>query len=136
MWKKHKRVPVCLMAALSLLLLLAGCSRADVQRVVDLVPLQQELAAEYGGSTIRVELQNGSTLGVTLVYLSPVDVAWGQRAEQAREIAQFACAHHPSIDRIDQVRIGFEVKQGGGLVDTSRSAAFVFATDDLECSGG
>lgn len=135
MLKKHRSVPMCRLAVLSLLLLLAGCSRADVQGVVDLVPLQQQLAAEYGESTVKVELQNGKKLGVTLVYPSPVDAAWGQRAEQAREIAQFACAHYPSIDRIDQVRVGFEVKQGVGLVDISRSAAFVFATDDLECGG-
>jgi hypothetical protein len=136
MLKKHRGVSACCLVALGLLLLLAGCSGADVQGVVDLVPLQRELAAEYGESSMRVELHNGSTLGVTLVYPSLADVAWGQRAEQAREIAEFVCEHYPSMDRIDQVRIGFEVHQGGGIVDTTGSTAFVFAAGDLECGGG
>jgi hypothetical protein len=67
---KRKLIPsaiALILATLGFLVLLAGCSGEGIQAVQDLVPLQEQLAAEYGGSSITVEIEDGNTLGVTFV---------------------------------------------------------------------
>jgi len=118
---------------LGFLVLLAGCSGAGIQAVQDLVPLQGQLAAEYGESNIRVEIEDGNTLGVTFVSSSSNGLAGDRKAEQAREIASFVCENYASMDRVDKVWVAFEIRQDGSMVDTTGSVAFTFEKRELEC---
>ena len=135
---KRKLIPgamALILATLGFLVLLAGCSGEDIQAVQDLVPLQEQLAAEYGGSNIKVEIEDGNTLGVTFVNSSSNDLARDRKAEQAREIAWFVCENYASMDRIDKVWVAFKVHQDGSIADTTSSATFVFEKGELECGG-
>jgi hypothetical protein len=121
------------MATLGFLVLLAGCSGAGIQAVQDLVPLQEQLAAEYGESNIGVEIEDGNTLGVTFVSSSSDGLAGDRKAEQAREIASFVCENYASMDTVDEVWVAFEIRQDGTLVDTAGSVTFTFEKRELEC---
>lgn len=135
---KRKLIPgamALILATLGFLVLLAGCSGEDIQAVQDLVPLQEQLAAEYGGSSITVEIEDGNTLGVTFVNSSSNGLARDRKAEQAREIASFVCETYASMDRVDKVWVAFQVHQDGSIADTTSSATFVFEKSELECGG-
>jgi hypothetical protein len=56
--------------------------------------------------------------------------------EQAREIAEFACAHYRSMDRIDRVWVAFEIRRGRSLFEATRSLTFTFEKSELACAGG
>jgi hypothetical protein len=131
--KRYGRYSACCMVTLSFLVLLAGCSREGIQAVGDLVPLQRQLVAEYGESNIKVELQDGSTLGVTFANSASTDLAWDQKAQQAGEIASFVCNNYASMGRIIKVRVAFETDQDGFIGDSTSSTAFVFDQSELEC---
>jgi hypothetical protein len=118
---------------LGFLVLLAGCSGAGIQAVQDLVPLQEQLAAEYGESNIGVEIEDGNTLGVTFVSSSSNGLAGGRKAEQAREVASFVCENYASMDRVDEVWVAFEIRQDGTMADTTGSVTFTFEKSELEC---
>jgi hypothetical protein len=133
---KRKLIPsaiALILATLGFPVLLAGCSGEGIQAVQDLVPLQEQLAAEYGGSSIKVEIEDGNTLGVTFVNSSSNGLARDRKAEQAREIASFVCENYASMDRVDKVWVAFEVHQDGSIADTTSSATFVFEKSELEC---
>ena len=49
---------------LCFLALLTGCRGEGIQAVQDLVPLQKQLAAEYRGANIEVEIEGGTTSGL------------------------------------------------------------------------
>lgn len=118
---------------LVLLVLLTGCAGQDSQAMVDLIPLQVQLVSEYGGSAIAVALQDGNTLSVTVADGSSWSLESDQGVEQAREIAESVCEHYRSIGRIDRVRVVFEIRQDGSVVDTSGSVAYAFARGELAC---
>jgi hypothetical protein len=118
---------------LGFLVLLAGCSGAGIQAVQDLVLLQEQLAAEYGESNIRVEIEDGNTLGVTFVSSSSNGFAGDRKAEQAREVASFVCENYASMDTVDEVWVAFEIRQDGTLVDATSSVTFTFEKSELEC---
>jgi hypothetical protein len=120
---------------LVLLVLLAGCVGADNQAILNLVPLQVQLATEYGATNIVVILEDGNTLGVTVAGDSFRSAASALRAARAREIADFVCRNYAAVDRIEKVRVIFEIGQGGGLVDATASATFSFARSELACRG-
>jgi hypothetical protein len=122
------------LVTLGFLVLLARCSGEGIQAVQDLIPLQEQLAAEYGGSNSKVEIEDGNTLGVTFVSSPSNGLARDRKAEQAREIASFVCENYTSMDRIDKVWVAFEIHQAGSIVDTTSSATFVFKKSELECS--
>jgi hypothetical protein len=122
------------LVTLGFLVLLAGCSGEGIQAVQDLIPLQEQLAAEYGGSNIKVEIEDGNTLGVTFVNSSSNGLARDRKAEQAREIASFVCENYASMGKIAQVWVAFEIHQDGSIADTTSSATFVFEKGELECS--
>ena len=104
-----------------------------VQAVQNLIPLQEQLATEYGESNIKVEIEDGNALGITFVNSSSNGLAWDQKAEQAREIALFVCENYASMDRIAQVWVAFEIHQDGSIVDTTSSVTFDFKKSELEC---
>jgi hypothetical protein len=131
--KRYGRYCACCMVALVFLVLLAGCSGEGIQAVGGLIPLQRQLVAQFEASDISVELQGGSTLGVTLVNSLSNDLAWDEKAEQAREIASFACENYASMDRIDRVRVAFAIHQDGTMVDATGSATFTFEKSELAC---
>jgi hypothetical protein len=135
MLTKVGRYSVCCIGILVLLMLLAGCTGEDSQAILDLVPLEMQLLAEYGGSNIVVTLQDGDTLGFTVVADAAGSLSSEQWAEQAREIAEFACDHYRSIGSIDQVWVAFEIRQDGSVVDTTGSITYSFARDELERGG-
>ena len=121
------------LVTLGFLVLLTGCSGKGIQAVQDLIPLQEQLAAEYGGSNIKVEIEDGNTLGVTFANSSSNGLARDRKAEQAREIAWFVCENYASMDRVDKVWVAFKVHQDGSIADTTSSATFVFEKSELEC---
>ena len=113
------------------LVLLTGCAGQDSQAAVDLIPLQVQLVSEYRGSAIAVALQDGNTLSATVAGDSDWSLAGAQRAEQARQIAEFVRGHYRSIGRMDRVRVAFEIRHDGSVVDTSASIAYAFARGEL-----
>lgn len=131
--EKHRGHMAYCMVVLALLVLLTGCAGQDSQAAVDLIPLQVQLVSEYGGSAIAVALQDGNMLSVTVAGDSSSSLGGAQRVEQAREIAEFVCEHYRSIGRIDRVRVVFENRQGGSVVDSSGSLAYSFARQELAC---
>ena len=133
---KRKLIPSAIaltLVTLGFLVLLAGCSGEDIQAVQDLVPLQEQLAAEYGESSITVEIEDGNTLGVTFANSSSNGLARDRKAEQAREIASFVCENYASMDRVDEVWVAFEIHQDSSMVDTTGSVTFSFEKSELEC---
>jgi len=119
---------------LALLLILAGCAGASNQSVLELVPLQMEMAAEFGGWNVVVERQDGDTLRLMMVEeasgISPSDLG----PKRAREIAEFVCKHYGSMDRIDTVEVAFEIRRDGSVGDASGRLAYAFARTELDCS--
>jgi hypothetical protein len=114
-------------------MLLENCSGEPVQAIVDLVPLQRKLEAEYGASNVDFDLHKGGTLGVTLVDSPSGGLAWDQKEERAREIAESVCETYGLMGRYDGVRVAFKARQEGSMGDASRSAAFSFDKSELEC---
>jgi hypothetical protein len=92
------------------------------------------MVAEYGASNIIVELQDGDTLGVTLVYSSADNLDRQEMAENAREIAEFVCQRYGSMHRMDQVQVAFDI-QKGFVTYTTASATFSFGRGELDCGG-
>ena len=133
MLRKHKRCFACCMVILGFLVLLAGCSREGVQAFQDLLPLQEQLVTEYGASNIKVEIQDGNTLGITFVNSSSTGLTRDQKAEQARETALFVCENYASMGRMDKVWVAFEIHQDGSVVDATSSVTFAFEKSELEC---
>ncbi len=121
------------MVAFGLLVLLGACSRGSARAILDLVPLQKQLVAEYGVSNIVIGLQDGDTLEVTVVDGVSSDLARTRKTEQAREIAEFVCQHYASMDRVDRVWVALELREEGFLADTIGSATFAFERGELEC---
>jgi hypothetical protein len=133
MLEKYGRYSACCMVTLALLVFLAGCAGEGSQAILDLVPLQVQLVAEYGASNVVVELQDGSTLGVTIVEDAAGSPASDLGGETAREIAEFVCNHYGSIGRIDTVEVAFEIRRDGSVVDTTGRVAHAFARTELAC---
>jgi hypothetical protein len=132
--RNGKYVVRCTMGLL-LAVFLAGCGGEGSQAILDLVPLQVQLVAEYGASNIVVELQDGNTLGITVAGDASRSLARDQRAEQAQKIAEFVCDNYRSIDRIVQVRVSFEIGQNGSVVEPTGSVTFTFPKSELACGG-
>ena len=134
MMARHGRYAMCAGVGLALLLILAGCSGEGTQAVLDLVPLQREMAAEFGEWNVVVECQDGDTLRFTMVGeaagVSPGDVG----PKQAWQIAEFACAHYASMDRIDTVEVAFETRRDGDMGDARGRLAYAFTGSELACS--
>jgi hypothetical protein len=118
---------------LLLALCLAGCAGEDSQAILDLVPLEMQMVAEYGGTNFVVELQDGSTLGITLAGDTARSITSDRGAEKAREIAGFVCQHYGSMDRIDTVEVTLAIRQEDSVVDTAASLAYAFARTELPC---
>ena len=136
MWNKYQRFPVWYVVALGILLLLAGCSHKDVQAVADLIPLQRQLDSEYGASGTRCHLLDANTLDVTLVNSPSNSPDSEQKAERAREVAEFACQSYVSMDRIARVRVAFAIAKKGALADATATISFHFDKNELECGDG
>ena len=120
---------------LVLLVLLPGCAGGDSQAILDLVPLQVQLATRYGGSKIVVELQNGNTLGVTVAGSLSDRLDRDRGVEHARKVAASVCQHYASMDRIDQVWVAFQGHQDGFPAIVTASTVFTFEKGDLGCGG-
>ena len=120
---------------LVLLLFLPGCDGGDSRAILDLVPLQAQLATEYGGSDIVVELQNGNTLGVTVAGSLSDRLDRDRGVEHARKVAASVCQHYASMDRIDQVWVAFQGHQDGFPAIVTASTVFTFEKGDLGCGG-
>jgi hypothetical protein len=133
MWKGHLAYWTSALVVLSIATLLANCSGDTVQAVVDLVPLQRKLEAEFGASNVDFDLHDGGTLGVTLVDSPANGLAWGQKAERAREIAESVCQSYGSMDSYEQVQVAFETRREGSAGDASGSVAFSFDKSELDC---
>ena len=135
MLKRNRgHVALCAMG-LALIVFLIGCAGESNQAILDLVPLQMQLASEYGGSNVVIGLQGDSTLSVTVVEDAFGSPESDLGAEKAREIAEFVCKHYGSIGRIDTVDIAFEIRREGSMVDATGRVAYAFVPAELACSG-
>jgi hypothetical protein len=130
-----RRVVGC-MVTLGLLLFLVGCSRGRTGAILNLVPLQKQLVAEYGASNIVIGLQEGDMLEVTVIDDSSSAPARARSVEQAREIAEFVCQHYGSMDKIDRVSVALEIRQEGFVADVTGVTRFSFEKGELECGEG
>lgn len=135
MSKKARRYVSCCAMILGLLAFLPGCAGRDSQAILDLVPLQVQLATRYGGSKIVVELEDGNTLGVTVAGSLSDDTDRDLGLERAREIARSVCQHYGSMDSVDLVWVALQTRQEGSLVDDTASAVFRFERGELGCGG-
>ncbi len=133
--KKVGRQPARCVVILVLILFLAGCGGEGGQAILDLVPLELDLVAEYGVAGVGVGLQDGTTLGVTMVDGASGSPASDQRAERARAVAEFVCEHYGSVDRIDTVEVAFEIQRDGFLSDEIKFVTFAFEVAELACGG-
>lgn len=125
----------CCAIGLALAVFLAGCAGESNQATLDLVPLQMQLLGEYGGSSAIVELQDDSTLGVTIAEDASGSPESGLAVVKAREIAEFVCRHYGSIGTIDTVEVAFEIRRNGSVVNATGRVAYAFAPAELACSG-
>lgn len=135
MLKKHGRCSDCCLMILVLLVPLAGCASHGSQPTVDLIRLQLQLVAEYGGSNVVVALQDAHTLSVTIAGDASTDPASDRGLERAQEIAKFVCKRYGSMGEIDIIRVGFLIRQNGSGVDASAQLAYAFALTELACGG-
>lgn len=124
----------CAMFAV-LVVLLSGCAGGDNGLIQDLLSLQKQLATQYDGSNIVVDLKNGNTLGVTVSGSLSEGLSWSRAKEQAREIAESVCQHLAVTDRIDRVSVALERRQDGFLAGVATSVAFTFEKGELGCAG-
>lgn len=131
MLKRVGRYSACCMVTLALLVCLAGCAGEGSQAILDLVPLQMQLVAEYGASDVIVELQDESTLGVTIVEDASGIPTSDLGLKKAREIAEFVYKQYGSIGRIDTVQVAFEIHRDGSVVDSTGRVAYAFAQTEL-----
>jgi hypothetical protein len=92
---------------LLLCLLVAGCVGQLAKSLVEISRLQGELAKEYGEKSVNVNLNNSTSLIVTFIN-SPLNAKSSQdRAKRAGETAAFVSSRYPSIDKIDDIWVGF-----------------------------
>lgn len=133
MLKTMGRYAVCCMVLLGVLMLVAGCASEGNQAILDLVRLQMRLVAEYGGSNMAVELEDGNTLGVTCARCPSGGLDRDLGAREAREIAEFVCENYRSMERIDRVWVAFGVGQDGFMADTAASLTYSFEKGELGC---
>jgi len=138
--RRYGRYFAWFIVTLGVLVLLAGCSREGIQALRDLTSLHEQLVAEYGASHVKIEIQDESTLGVTIVNSCFNGLGRDQKAEEAREIASFVCENYASMGRavlplpdIDKVWVAFEIHRDGAIVDTTGSVTFAFEKSELEC---
>jgi hypothetical protein len=132
---KCKRYASYCATILVLLVLLSGCAAANSRTILAQVPLQSQLATQYGGSNIVVDLQNGNTLGVTVSGSLSEDLDQDRAKEQARQIATSVCQYYAAIDRIDRVWVAFERRRDGLPAAAAVSVTFTFEKGTLECGG-
>jgi hypothetical protein len=121
------------MLILVLLVLLVGCTGEGSQPTLDLIRLQAQLVAEYGGSNVVAALQDAHTLGVTLADEAFTGPARDLGPERARKVAEFVCNHYGSMAGIDTIEIEFEIRRVGSVVDASGRLAYAFTPTDLDC---
>ena len=121
------------MAVLALLVPLVGCASEGNQPMLDLVRLQVQSVAEYGGSNVVVALQDAHTLRVTIADEASTGRAHDLGRERAQEIAELACKHYGSVGRIDTVEVEFLIRRNGSVLDASGRLAYAFARTDLAC---
>lgn len=133
MLTRSGKYAACGLLALCCLALLVACSGGGIQAVGELVPLQRQLAAEYGASDIKVELEDGHTLGITLASASSGAHTRAQQEEQAWEIASFVCEHYGSMAWVDRVWVAFESRGDGFLPGSSSAVRFAFERGELAC---
>ncbi len=132
-WKVKVACWTSPLVALGIALLLAGCSHGTAQAVVNTVPLQRNLEAEFRASNADFDLHDGTALSVTLFDSPANDLTWGQRADRARQIAESVCKHCESLDSYDRARVAFEARRDEIVGDASSSVAFSFEKSELEC---
>jgi hypothetical protein len=119
------------MVVLALLGPLVGCASEGNQPMPDLVRLQVQSVAEYGGSNVVVALQDAHTLRITIADDASTGRAHAVGRERAREIAEFACKHYRAAGRIDTVEVEFLIRRNGSVLDASGRLAYAFARTDL-----
>jgi hypothetical protein len=135
MLKRNSGYLVLWAIGLALAVFLTGCAGGSNQAILDLVPLQMQLFGEYGGSKVVVELQDDSTLGVTIAEDASGSPESALGVEKAREIAEFVWKHYGSMGRIDTVEVAFEIRRNGSVVNATGRVAYAFAPAELACSG-
>jgi len=119
---------------LALLVLLAGCAGESSQPMLDLVGLQMQLVAEYGGSNVVAALQDARTLSVTIADETFTGPAGNRGPERAREVAEFVCKHYGPMDNIETIQVEFLIRRDGSVVDASGRLAYTFARTELACN--
>ena len=131
--KKYGRYSAYCVVMLILLLLQAGCAGEGGQPALDLVRLQVQLVAEYGGSNVVAALQDARTLNVVIADEAFTDPASDLGLERARQIAEFVCKHYGSMGSIDTIEVEFEIRRDGSVMDASGRLAHAFTRADLAC---
>jgi hypothetical protein len=133
MLKEYGRYSAYCMVILVLLVLLTGCAGDGGQPTLDLMRLQVQLVAEYGGSNVVAALQDARTLSVAIADEAFTGPARDLGLERAREVAEFVCKHYGSMGGIDTVEVQFEIRRDGSVVDASGRLAYAFARSELDC---
>ena len=133
MLDKYGRHSAYGMVILALLVLLTGCTGEGSQPTLDLIRLQVQLIAEYGGSNVVAALQDARTLSVTIADEAFTGPARDLGPERAQEIAEFACKHYGSMGGIDTIEVQFEIRRDGSVVDANGRLAYTFARSELDC---
>jgi hypothetical protein len=121
------------MVFLTLLVLLTGCAGDGGQPTLDLIRLQAQLVAEYGGSNVVAALQDARTLSVSIADEAFTGLASDLGLERAQEIAEFVCKHYGSMGGIDTVEVQFEIRRDSAVVDASGRLAYTFTRTELDC---
>jgi hypothetical protein len=101
--------------------------------MLDLVGLQVQLVAEYGGSNVVAALQDARTLSVTIADDAFTGPAGDRGLERAREIAEFVCRHYGPMGNIDTIQVEFLIRRESAVVDASGRLAYTFTRTELDC---
>jgi hypothetical protein len=92
---------------LLLCLLATGCGGQLAKSLVEISRLRGELVKEYGEQGVNVNLNNSTSLIITFIN-SPLNAKGPQdRARRAGQTAAFVSSRYPSIEKIDDIWVGF-----------------------------
>lgn len=88
-------------------LLTVGCGTQLVKSLGELARLQGEIVKEYREESVNVKLNNSTALVVTFINSPLNEKVRQERSKRAQETAAFVKMHYPSIQKLEEVWVGF-----------------------------
>jgi hypothetical protein len=135
-----KTVMKTIVPGICVLALLASCEtiRNGANTLSELQQVQQKVVAAAGTSDVKVNLNNGKYLQISLVNTSLKGLPDGQKKAKALEIAQAAYRGYSKASALENVSVVFLVQQTyGGIINYSNGTdTLSFTPSELSKADG